>query len=94
MNTIKHTGNTPAFYTGVVYNDTGKNNYAAMVNGQWIKRKDGRTRWFKYEMEAGRVAYAEAKALLERSKGGNVPGITEDHRFELALALRIVTFCD
>jgi hypothetical protein len=58
--TIKHTGNMPADFTGVVYNDTGKNNYAAMVNGNWLKRKDGRVRWFKYEQEAGRAAYHEA----------------------------------
>jgi len=57
--TIKHTGNIPSDFTGVVYNDTGKFNYAAMVKGQWIKRKDYKVRWFKYEMEAGRAAYHE-----------------------------------
>lgn len=59
--TIKHIGNMPIDFTGVVHNDTGKNNYAAMVNGKWLKRKDGQVRWFKYEMEAGRAAYAEKK---------------------------------
>lgn len=27
---------------------------------------------------------AKARVLFDASKGGNVPGITEDHRFELA----------
>ena len=58
--TIKHTGNMPADFTGVVYNDTGRNNYAAMVNGEFLKRKDNKVRWFKYEMEAGRAAYLAA----------------------------------
>ncbi len=59
--TIKHTGNIAADFTGVVYNDTGKNNYAAMVNRKWVRGKKGRVRWFKYEMEAGRIAYHEAQ---------------------------------
>jgi hypothetical protein len=33
-----------------------------MVNGQWLKRKDHQVRWFKYEMEAGRAAYAAANS--------------------------------
>lgn len=61
--TIKHTGNMPADFTGVVYNDVGRNNYAAMVNGQFLKRKDHKVRWFKYEQEAGRAAYLEAQKV-------------------------------
>jgi hypothetical protein len=52
---IKHTGNEPADFSGVIYNDTGKNNYAAMINGQWLKRKDHKVRWFK-SAQAARAA--------------------------------------
>ena len=43
---IKHTGNMPSDFTGVVYNDTGKNNYAAMISGEWLRQKNHRVRWF------------------------------------------------
>ena len=56
--TIKYTG-LPSNFSGVVYADYGKHKYAAMVDGEWLKGKNGRTRWFKYEMEAGRAAYHE-----------------------------------
>jgi hypothetical protein len=52
---ISHTGNLPEGFTGIVYNDTGKNNYAAMVNGQWLKRKDHMVRWFGSDMAAARA---------------------------------------
>ncbi len=60
MQTIKDTGTVPAGFTGVIYNDTGRMNYAAAVNGKLLRRKDGKARWFKYEMEASRAAYHEA----------------------------------
>jgi hypothetical protein len=62
--TIKHTGNIPADFTGVIYSDIGKNHYAGMVNGEWLRRKDHKVRWFKYEMEAGRAAYRELHKTL------------------------------
>lgn len=61
--TIKDTGTVPAGFTGVIYNDTGRLNYAAAVNGKLLRRKDGKARWFKYEMEAGRVAYHETQKV-------------------------------
>jgi hypothetical protein len=64
LSTIKHTGNIPADFTGVIYSDIGARNYAPMVNGQWLKRKDGKACWFKYEMEAGRAAYRELHKTL------------------------------
>jgi hypothetical protein len=57
--TIKDTGTVPTGFSGVIYNDTGRLNYAAAVNGKLLRRKDGKDRWFKYEMEAGRAAYLE-----------------------------------
>lgn len=49
----------PADFTGVLYSDTGRLNYAAAVNGKILKNKRNMNRWFKYEMEAGRAAYHE-----------------------------------
>jgi hypothetical protein len=57
--TRKDTGTVPADFSGIIYNDTGRLNYAAAVNGKLLRRKDGKVRWFKYEMEAGRAAYHE-----------------------------------
>jgi len=48
-----------ADFSGVVYSDTGKRNYGAVVNGKMLKDKRNMNRWFKYEMEAGRAAYHE-----------------------------------
>lgn len=53
--TIKHTGNMPEGFTGIVYSDIGKFNYAAMIRGAWLKRKDHNVRWF-----GSRKAAAEA----------------------------------
>jgi hypothetical protein len=65
--TIKDTGIVPAGFSGVVYNDTGRLNYAAVVNGKLLRRKDGKARWFKYEMEAGRAAYTEKRKQEEEA---------------------------
>lgn len=46
-------------FSGVISIKYGARRYAAMVNGNYIRSKNGQIRWFKYEMEAGRVAYAE-----------------------------------
>lgn len=52
---INHVGNMPSDFTGIVYSDVGRNNYAAMVNGQWLKRKDHNTRWFASDMAAAKA---------------------------------------
>lgn len=63
---INHTGNMPADFTGVVYNDTGKNNYAVMIGGQWLRRKDHMVRWFA-------SSEAASKAIRSAASPNNHP---------------------
>jgi hypothetical protein len=53
------TGQLAKDFTGVVYCDTGKLNYGAVVNGKLLTMKNGRNRWFA-SASAARLAIKEA----------------------------------
>ncbi|UGY15210.1 hypothetical protein HAP48_0042915 [Bradyrhizobium septentrionale] len=46
-------------FTGVVYSDTGRLNYAAVVNGRMLQNKRGMNRWFGSAEAAQKAIEAE-----------------------------------
>ena len=53
-------GKLDTHFTGVVYSDTGKLNYGAVVNGKLLTMKNGRNRWFA-SASAARLAIKAAQ---------------------------------
>ena len=55
-------GKLGAAFTGIVYSDTGKLNYGAVVNGAMLTMKNGRNRWFA-SASAARLAIKAAQPV-------------------------------
>lgn len=67
-NIINHTGNMPAGFTGIVYNDVGKFNYAPMIGGEFVRSPTHKTRWCKTAMAAA--------AIIDRINGEKTTWVT------------------
>lgn len=57
-------GKLGAAFTGIVYSDTGKLNYGAVVNGAMLTMKNGRNRWFA-SASAARLAIKAATPVAD-----------------------------